>query len=82
MRKRDKQLLLRYTTEEKKLVEDILKDMGMNKNDALLKILKDYREKQITEGLEGFSSPFMIIIVERLFIKFKNTTSYLAIQEL
>ena len=45
MRKRDKQLLLRYTTEEKQLIEDILKDTGMNKNDAVLKILKDYREK-------------------------------------
>ena len=45
MRKRDKQLLLRYTSEEKKLVEDVLKDMGMNKNDAILKIIKDYRDK-------------------------------------
>ena len=45
MRKRDKQLLLRYTTEEKKLVEDILKDIGLNKNEAILKILKDYRDK-------------------------------------
>ena len=45
MRKRDKQLLLRYTTEEKKLVEDVLKDMGINKNDAILKIIKDYIEK-------------------------------------
>ena len=44
-RKRDKQLLLRYTSEEKKLIEDILKDTGMNKNDGILKILKDYREK-------------------------------------
>ena len=45
MRKRDKQLLLRYTTEEKKLIEDILKDTGLNKNDAVLKIIKDYRDK-------------------------------------
>ena len=45
MRKRDKQLLLRYTSEEKKLIEDILKDIGLNKNDAILKIIKDYREK-------------------------------------
>ena len=45
MRKRDKQLLLRYTSEEKQLIEDVLKDIGMNKNDAILKILKDYREK-------------------------------------
>ena len=45
MRKRDKQLLLRYTTEEKKLIEDILKDTGMNKNDAILKIVKDYKDK-------------------------------------
>ena len=44
-RKRDKQLLLRYTSEEKKLVEDILKDTGLNNNDAVLKILKDYKEK-------------------------------------
>ena len=45
MRKRDKQLLLRYTSEEKKLIEDILKDTGLNNNDGILKILKDYREK-------------------------------------
>ena len=45
MRKRDKQLLLRYTSEEKKLVEDILKDTGLNNNDALLKILKDFKDK-------------------------------------
>ena len=45
MRKRDKQLLLRYTSEEKKLVEDVLKDIGMNKNDAILKLIKDYKEK-------------------------------------
>lgn len=44
-RKRDAQLLLRYTTEEKKLIEDVLKDTGLNKNDAVLKIIKDYREK-------------------------------------
>ena len=44
-RKRDKQLLLRYTSEEKKLVEDVLKDIGMNKNDAILKLIKDYKEK-------------------------------------
>ena len=68
MRKRDKQLLLRYTSEEKQLIEDILKDTGLNKNDAVLKIIKDYREKQRKEGLEENSSPFMIIIVERLFI--------------
>lgn len=45
MRKRDKQLLLRYTSEEKQLIEDILKDTGLNKNDAVLKILKDYKNK-------------------------------------
>ena len=45
MRKRDKQLLLRYTSEEKKLIEDILKDTGLNNNDAVLKILKDYKDK-------------------------------------
>lgn len=44
-RKRDAQLLLRYTSEEKKLVEDVLKDTGLNNNDAILKIIKDYREK-------------------------------------
>ena len=45
MRKRDKQLLLRYTSAEKQLIEDILKDTGLNKNDAVLKLIKDYREK-------------------------------------
>ena len=45
MRKRDKQLLLRYTSEEKKLVEDVLKDMGLPNNVAILKIIKDYRDK-------------------------------------
>lgn len=45
MRKRDQQLLLRYTTEEKQLIESILKDTGLNKNDAILKIIKDYKEK-------------------------------------
>ena len=45
MRKRDKQLLLRYTSEEKKIIEDVLKDTGLNKNDAILKIIKEYREK-------------------------------------
>lgn len=44
-RKRDAQLLLRYSSEEKKLIENILKDMGMNKNDAILKIIKDYKNK-------------------------------------
>ena len=45
MRKRDKQLLLRYTSEEKKLIEDVLKDMGLNNNDGILKIIKDYKDK-------------------------------------
>ena len=67
-RKRDKQLLLRYTSEEKKLIEDVLKDTGLNNNDGILKILKDYKEKQRKEGLEGISSPFMIVIVERILI--------------
>ena len=44
-RKRDAQLLLRYTTEEKRLIEDILKDTGLNNNEALLKIIKDYKDK-------------------------------------
>ena len=47
MRKRCKQLLLRYTTEEKQLIEDVLKDTGLNNNDAVLKIIKDYREKKM-----------------------------------
>ena len=43
-RNRDTQPSLRNTSEEKTLVEDILKDTGLNKNDGILKILKDYRD--------------------------------------
>ena len=82
MRKRDKQLLLRYTSEEKQLIEDILKDTGLNKNDAILKIIKDYKEKQENEEPEVKIRFFLLQQVERLFIKFKNTTSYLSTQGL